>query len=48
LDTIGDRELEARLREAYDLVFSKLTKRDQASIASGRTARKARTAKLKN
>ena len=35
LDTIGDRELEARIRESYDLVFAKLTKKDQASIASG-------------
>ncbi|MDP9324357.1 MAG: MmcQ/YjbR family DNA-binding protein [Acidobacteriota bacterium] len=42
LDTIGDRELEARLREAYDLVFAKLTKKDQARIASGGVARKAR------
>jgi predicted DNA-binding protein (MmcQ/YjbR family) len=34
LDTIRDRELEARLGEAYDLVFAKLRKRDQARIAS--------------
>jgi predicted DNA-binding protein (MmcQ/YjbR family) len=48
LDTISDRELEARIRESYDLVFAKLTKKDQASIASGPLAMKTRTAKPKN
>jgi predicted DNA-binding protein (MmcQ/YjbR family) len=48
LDTIGDRELEARIRESYDLVFAKLTKKDQASIVSGGSSRKAPRAKPKN
>ena len=48
LDTISDRELEARIRDSYDLVFAKLTKKDQASIASGGVVRKPRTRKPKN
>jgi predicted DNA-binding protein (MmcQ/YjbR family) len=48
LDTISDSELETRIRESYDLVFAKLTKKDQAAITSGGVARKARTAKPKN
>lgn len=35
LDTLSGREIEARIRDSYDLVFAKLTKKDQASIRSG-------------
>jgi len=35
-DALSDREIEQRIREAYDIVFGKLTKKSQASIASAR------------
>jgi predicted DNA-binding protein (MmcQ/YjbR family) len=33
-DALSDREIEQRIRDSYDLVFAKLTKKDQAAIAS--------------
>lgn len=33
-DALGDREIEDRIRESYDLVFAKLTKKQQAEITS--------------
>ena len=35
-DALSDREIEQRIREAYDIVFGKLTKKSQAAIASAR------------
>jgi predicted DNA-binding protein (MmcQ/YjbR family) len=48
LDTISDRDLEVRIRQSYDLVFAKLTKKDQARISPAGVAGKTRTAKPKN
>jgi predicted DNA-binding protein (MmcQ/YjbR family) len=47
LDTLSGREIEARIRDSYDLVFAKLTRKDQAGIASGRGTRKTPVAKPK-
>jgi len=46
-DALTDREIEARIRDSYELVFAKLTKKDQASIASGRGTSKTPAAKPK-
>jgi predicted DNA-binding protein (MmcQ/YjbR family) len=32
-DALSDREIQQRIRESYDLVFARLTKRDQARIS---------------
>ena len=32
-DALSDREIQERIRESYDLVFAKLTKKQQAEIA---------------
>jgi predicted DNA-binding protein (MmcQ/YjbR family) len=39
-DALTDRELEARLRDAYDAVFARLTKRDQAKIVAAAPRRR--------
>jgi predicted DNA-binding protein (MmcQ/YjbR family) len=36
-DALGDREIQARLAEAYALVFAKLTKKEQAKISAPRS-----------
>jgi predicted DNA-binding protein (MmcQ/YjbR family) len=36
-DALGDREITGRISEAYDLVFARLTKKDQAAITSTRS-----------
>ena len=33
-DALSDREIQERIREAYDLVFAKLTKKQQAEIGA--------------
>jgi predicted DNA-binding protein (MmcQ/YjbR family) len=39
-DALSDKEIERRIAEAYELVFAKLTKKDQAAIRSKGAARK--------
>jgi predicted DNA-binding protein (MmcQ/YjbR family) len=39
-DALGDREIEARISEAYRIVFQKLTKSQQAAIGKGRVTRR--------
>jgi predicted DNA-binding protein (MmcQ/YjbR family) len=39
-DALSDREIEQRIKDSYDLVFAKLTKKDQSSIAARRPVRK--------
>ena len=39
-DALADREIEARIRESYDLVFAKLTRAEQARISGARAAKK--------
>ena len=46
-DTIAGEELKPLLRQAYDLVFAKLTKKAQNELpATGRNRAKSRTAKI--
>jgi predicted DNA-binding protein (MmcQ/YjbR family) len=46
-DTLGDREIEQRIREAYDMVFGKLTKKAQAAIASARPRAKKKSSRIR-
>jgi predicted DNA-binding protein (MmcQ/YjbR family) len=36
-DALADREIKTRIAEAYDLIFARLTKKEQARITSTRT-----------
>ncbi len=39
-EALSDREIERRIRDSYDLVFAKLTKKDQAAIGAARSSKK--------
>jgi predicted DNA-binding protein (MmcQ/YjbR family) len=41
-DALGDREIEARIGEAYQLVFDKLTRKAQTSISAAKPPRRKR------